>query len=63
MTNAWLQERPHLATLARSLQKVLELADELHTNVVEQAPSPWTTASLKSARRTQQRRWSEAFIT
>jgi hypothetical protein len=30
MTNAWLQERPHLATLARSLQKVLELADELY---------------------------------
>jgi hypothetical protein len=30
MTDAWLQERPHLATLARSLQTVLELADELY---------------------------------
>lgn len=30
MTNAWLQDRPHLATLARSLQTVLELADELY---------------------------------
>jgi hypothetical protein len=30
MTNAWLLERPHLASLARSLQTVLELADELY---------------------------------
>jgi hypothetical protein len=30
MTNAWLQERPHLARLVRSLQAVLELADELY---------------------------------
>jgi hypothetical protein len=30
MTNAWLRERPHLAMLARNLQTVLELADELY---------------------------------
>jgi hypothetical protein len=30
MTNAWLQARPHLAALARNLQTVLELADELY---------------------------------
>jgi hypothetical protein len=28
--NAWLQERPRLAALARSVQTVLELADELY---------------------------------
>jgi hypothetical protein len=30
MTNTRLQDRPHLATLARRLQTVLELADELY---------------------------------
>lgn len=30
MNHAWLQQRPHLAELARSMQAVLELADELY---------------------------------
>jgi hypothetical protein len=30
MQNPWLQERPHLTALARSMQAVLELADELY---------------------------------
>lgn len=30
MQNSWLQERPHLTALARSMQTVLELADELY---------------------------------
>ena len=30
MQNTWLQERPHLAALARSMQTVPELADELY---------------------------------
>jgi hypothetical protein len=30
MNRAWLQDRPHLAALARSMQAVLELADRLY---------------------------------
>jgi hypothetical protein len=39
VNTAWLQERPHLAALAQSMQTLLELADELYVHGRESGES------------------------